>query len=137
MLVAPHLVSWLFYELEYDKLSVDWTMAIERHPCITMEFREMLSIKAASLNQTEVDFVKEMHTAIQHNMDELQKENTSDVEEGTVETTSTHPKGKEDSQPEEGDSSNLHQSGSIPNDAVDEPGQGKEDTAAHDEDGTG
>ena len=131
------LCDELLDELEYKKLSLDWTMLIERHPCITTEFCKMLSIQAASLNQTEVDFVNEMHTAIQQNMDELQKENTSDMEEGTVETTSTHPKGKEDSQPEEGDSSNLHQSGSIPNDAVDETMQGKEDTITQDEDGTG
>ena len=47
------------------------------------------------------------------------------------------PEDKEEFQPEEGDSSNLRQSGSSPNDAVDETVQGKEDTLAQDEDGTG
>ena len=67
-------------ELEYEKLSVDWTMAIERHSCITMEFYAMLYIEAAFSNQMEVDFFKEMCTATQQNMNELQQENTSVME---------------------------------------------------------
>ena len=78
-----------------------------------------------------------MCTAIQKNMNELQQENTSDVERGTAESTPTPPEDKEEFQPEEGDSSYLHQNVSSPNDAVDETGQGKEDTAVQDEDGTG
>ena len=75
------LCDELLDELEYEKLSVDWIMAIERHPCITTEFYEILSIGAASLNQTKVDFVKEMSTAIQHNLDcELQQEKTFNAE---------------------------------------------------------
>ena len=59
------LCDELLDELESENLSVDWTMAIERHPCITADFCELLSIEAASSNQTKVDFVKEMLIAIQ------------------------------------------------------------------------
>ena len=67
---------------------------------------------------------------------ELQQENTSNVEGGPDETTPIPPENKEEFQPEEGNPSNLHRSGSSPNDAVDETAQGKEDTTAHDEYGT-
>ena len=86
----------LLDELEYEKLSVDWTMVIERHPCIATEFCKMLSIEAASSNQMEVDFVKKMCTAIQQNMDELWQENTSNVEGDTTEETPKPPKDKDE-----------------------------------------
>ena len=57
------LCDGLLDDLEYEKLSADWTMAFERHPCTTVEFCKLLSIKAASSNQMEVDFVRDMYTA--------------------------------------------------------------------------
>ena len=70
-------------------------------------------------------------------MNELQEENTSKAKGGTAETAPTPPEDKGKIQPEEGDLSDLHQSGSSPNDAVDETAQGKEDTAVQDKDGIG
>ena len=67
-----------------------------------------LYIEAASLNQTKVDFFKEIHTAIQQNMNELQEENTSKAKGGTAETAPTPPEDKGKIQPEEGDLSDLH-----------------------------
>ena len=111
-------------------------MTIERNPYITTGFRKILSIEATSLNQTKVDLVTEICTAIQQNMDERQQENTSNAEGGTAETTTTPPEDKEEFQPEEGNSNKLHQSGSTPNDAEDVTAQGKEETTTLDEDDT-
>ena len=70
-------------------------------------------------------------------MNELQEENTSKAKGGTAETAPTPPEDKGNIQPEEGDLSDLHRSGSSPNDAVDETAQGKEDAAVQDKDGIG
>ena len=66
--------------------------------------RDVSYQSTTSSNQTKVNFVKEMCTAIQKNMYELQQENTSDVEG----TTHIPPKDKEQFYPEEGDLSHLH-----------------------------
>ena len=131
------LCNDLLDELGYEKLSVEWSMAVESHPFITTELREHLSIEAVSSGQTEENFVKEMHTALEQSTEKQQQENTSDAEGGTAGSPSLPPEDKDVFQPEEGNSNDLHRSGSSPNNAVDIPAKGKEDTAAQDEDGTG
>ena len=113
----------LLDELGYEKLSEEWTMAVERHPFITTELREKLSIEAVSSSQTEENFVMEMRTALEQSTGKQQQP--------------LSPEDKNEFQPEEGNSNDLHRSGSSPNNAVDKPAKGTEDTAAQDEDGTG
>ena len=113
----------LLDELGYEKLSEEWTMAVERHPFITTELCEKLSIEAVSSSQTEENFVMEMRTALKQSTGKQQQP--------------LSPEDKNEFQPEEGNSNDLHRSGSSPNNAVDKPAKGTEDTAAQDEDGTG